>query len=277
MGCGTVILLYMRVFRDKRVDVLVVLLILFIGFSLVWVLQGTYFSKPLIAWALFIVLPIVIYLSLRKSKPFRFIAMGTFLFGVVFALVLETMAELNGAWHVVDTVFTYRFPGGASLDAILGYLFMTLLTLVIYEHFIDSPHIGKMKLSSRRVAVALLPSACIVILLFIFSTYAPNLISVNHLYLKAGIAAILPAIIIGFQNPKIYTKMAQIMPLFFLIYLAFEFLAVKFSWWTYPSGQYIGTVSLFGVSFPFEELFFWMLFYAGSLVVYYEKWIDDGK
>lgn len=45
--------------------------------------------------------------------------------------------------------------------------------------------------------------------------------------------------------------------------------------WVYEGNNYIGWISLFNTSFPFEELFFWMMFYAASIVSYYELFIDD--
>jgi len=43
---------------------------------------------------------------------------------------------------------------------------------------------------------------------------------------------------------------------------------------TYPGNNYVGWVNLFGITFPIEELLFWMLFYAASLVSYYELAVD---
>ncbi|MEK7579211.1 MAG: hypothetical protein AAB460_01615 [Patescibacteria group bacterium] len=263
--------------KNKSVDVIVILCLTLVGFGLAWLAQGTLLGRPLLSWGLFIVLPVVVYLSFRKKKPFEYIAMGTFVIGFVFSLVLETLAEFNGAWHVADTVFSYRFPGGASLDAILGYVLMTFLTLVIYEHFLDRPHRGRVKFVPRRLAMALVPSTLVVMTLFVLTEIAPEIISVSYLYAIAGPAAIVFPLIVGFREPTLYSRMVKIMPYFFFIYLVSEYFAVTFSWWTYPSGEYIGYVSLAGVSFPIEELLFWMLFYAASIVVYYEEYIDDDK
>jgi hypothetical protein len=50
---------------------------------------------------------------------------------------------------------------------------------------------------------------------------------------------------------------------------------VRLGYWAYPGTQYIGSVTLFGTTFPFEELFFWMLFYAPTLVAFYELFVSN--
>jgi hypothetical protein len=61
-----------------------------------------------------------------------------------------------------------------------------------------------------------------------------------------------------------------------MVYLSFELAALETNLWSFP-GHYIGTVSVFGLTFPFEELFFWVLSSSTAAAAYYEYFIDDGK
>lgn len=90
-----------------------------------------------------------------------------------------------------------------------------------------------------------------------------------------GIGAIVPPIFLGFKRPKLIRKMAETAIYFFFLYFIFEIVAVQLKWWIYPGNNYVGWVTIFNTTFPFEELFFWMMFYAASLVSYYEIFVND--
>ena len=89
-----------------------------------------------------------------------------------------------------------------------------------------------------------------------------------------GIAAIIPTILFGITRPKFIKNMAETAIYFFFLYFIVEIFAVKLNYWIYPGDNYVGWISVFGTTFPFEELFFWMLFYAATLVAYYEIFVD---
>jgi len=63
---------------------------------------------------------------------------------------------------------------------------------------------------------------------------------------------------------------------FFFVWFLAEIVVLKTAGWTFP-GQYIGMVTILGVTFPLEELFFWMLWYSVTIISYYEFFLDDQK
>ena len=69
--------------------------------------------------------------------------------------------------------------------------------------------------------------------------------------------------------------MALISIYFFSLYFFAELTAVNLNWWIYPGNNYIGWVTVFNTTFPFEEFFFWMMFYAATLISYYEVWVNN--
>jgi len=44
--------------------------------------------------------------------------------------------------------------------------------------------------------------------------------------------------------------------------------------WAFPSNDFVGWVSLFGQRFPFEELFYWTMLAAVTVISYFE-YFDD--
>jgi len=83
-----------------------------------------------------------------------------------------------------------------------------------------------------------------------------------------------PLVYLSHKNPKIIKKLIYLtIPLFF-INMAHELTAIKVGQWIFP-GQYIGSITLFGLTFPFEEFLFYIILGAAAAVVYYEIFFDD--
>jgi ACR3 family arsenite efflux pump ArsB len=91
-----------------------------------------------------------------------------------------------------------------------------------------------------------------------------------------GTLAVLQFIYIMIRRPKLLPKTLKVIPFFFFVYLIFELIAMYLVQWTFP-GQYIGSVSFGGLSFPIEELLFWVIISSGVGVSYHELFVDDGK
>lgn len=158
------------------------------------------------------------------------------------------------------------------IDNVLGHMLMTMLTVVFYEHFIDRE---KNQHISRHLLYAILPGLFVIFIVLAAFVYQPSLLQIKYPYFTMGLAAIIPPIFLAIKKPKFIKNMAETAIYFFFLYFAMELVAVKFNYWLYEGNNYIGWVSVFGITFPFEELFFWMLFYAASLVSYYELFIDE--
>jgi hypothetical protein len=99
----------------------------------------------------------------------------------------------------------------------------------------------------------------------------------SYPYLVIGVIAIIPLLYLSIKNPKIMSKFLFIGTYFFIYYFVFEMLAVYKSYWIYPGNNYIGWIQILNLRFPFEEMFFWMMLYASTIVSYYELFIDDER
>lgn len=257
--------------NGKRIDIVILILLAALDIIYGLVTKNTFFGKPIIVGVLGL-LPAIIYLGLRKKKNWKKILIATLLFGGLFGFIFEFRVEYTQTYIVPAalTLFPSLF-GFLQPDIIIGHIMMACLTIVFYEHFVErdiDPHI------SKNIIFALLPATCVAIVLILQFYLQPDLLRTHYSYFRLGIAAIIPPILFGFFKPKFIKNMAETAIFFFFLYLAYELEAVKLGYWVYPGNNYVGWITLFGISFPIEEMLFWMLFYAASLVSYYELFVD---
>lgn len=252
----------------KKVDVLVLISFLLFGILYSISTKDLFIGKAVFAFAIF-TLPQVVYLGVRENKPWKKILFATLIFGTINGFLFEFIEELNRSYSVISTVFP-KILGVVPIDNILGHTMMALLTLTFYEHFINKRKSSAISTRSKYAICISLIAISIVLIVF---SYNQNLLHFDYSYFYMGLAAIIPPIILGIKKPQLIRDMTVTAIYFFFLYLSMELLAVRNNWWIYKD-SYVGSVTLFNYSFPFEELFFWMLFYAASLVSYYKILID---
>lgn len=254
---------------NKKFDLAVVSLLIMLGAGLSLIFS----LKPLVGGFISL-LPPALYLILREKKNLLKIALAVIVFGMIFGFVFDFIATLNEAWIVTQLVFPVRIFGFYPLlDDIIGFILMTLLIVVFYEHFLDDEKNRKI---SKNFLVALIPSSIVLVFVLIAYLINPSLLKIPYVYLVMGLSAIVFPIFAVLYKPKLLGKFLKIAAFFFGVWLIIELVILKTGGWIFP-GYYIGQVELFGLKFPFEELFFWMLFYASTVVAYYEFFIDDKK
>jgi hypothetical protein len=253
---------------SKKIDMLVLIIFLLLGIAYSIFTKNLFIGKAVFAAAVF-VFPPIIYLGIRGKKPWKKIVFSALIFGLLFGFFFEFIEEFNESYSVISRVFP-KILGVVPVDNILGHTMMTFLTLVFYEHFVNQSK--NQKISNRGKIIAFISLLAIAVMTILFK-YNPNLLRFNYSYLYMGSIAIIPPILLGIKKPQLIKDMSITSIYFFFLYLSTELLAVKYNWWAY-GGNYVGTVTLFDLSFPFEELFFWMLFYAASLISYYKIFID---
>jgi hypothetical protein len=90
---------------------------------------------------------------------------------------------------------------------------------------------------------------------------------------------LIPLLLIIDKYPKLLKKFSLVAIFFIFHTLVYEILALNLGYWEFPQlqSQYVGWVNLFGVSFPVEELFFYITIGSISLLSYYEFFDDDRK
>lgn len=257
--------------HGKKLDILVLLGFMVLGFLYAYVTKDLYVGRPAIAGVVSMSPPIL-YLSLRKKKNWPKILVSTLIFGMLIGFIFEFIAEYNKAYSVISVLFPFKVFGVVPIDNVLGHMMMTMYTIVFYEHFVDREKHHRI---SKNFTHALLPALFVIATMLLIFFISPNTLRFGHPYLYMGLAAIAAPVYLGLTRPKFIKNMLLTSVYFFFFYFIAEIFAVRYSWWIYPGNNYVGWVTVFGVGFPFEELFFWMMFYAATLVSYYELFIDD--
>jgi uncharacterized membrane protein len=252
----------------KQIDFLVIVGILI---AAAWA-SILFHLKPLTGSFFYLVLP-SIYLMLRKRKNYRKIFWSVVILGLILGFTFDFLAEFNGAWRVTSLVIPYRVFGVEPVDNVLGYVIMVLFMVTFYEHFIDDERNRRISKKASQLFLMV-----VVATILLVAAYLGNrtTLEISHMYLKAGLTILLLFIIYAFRHPKMLVKFSMLAFFFFPVWLVAEVVVLKNGGW-YFAQQYIGWVTIFGVTFPFEELFFWMMCYAVTMIAFYEHFIDDEK
>lgn len=262
------------VLSGKKLDIVVLGLLYLIAVMYALIFGGTPIGKALYAGAM-LTLPPTIYLGLRRPKNWLKIGLGATVFGLLFGMALSYFAEASASWTVVNDVFSFRLFGLNTLEEVLGHGMMALLTFTFYEHFLDDEKVRK--LGRKHKLAIFIGIFGIALVILVHNLFPSFFASINYPYVGIGVIAILPLILAVYKHPVLMKKMGFLAVYFFILYFSIELFAVKFDYWLYHGNNYIGWVEILGLRFPFEELFFWMILYAPTIVTYYEYTLDDGK
>lgn len=261
----------MRLSR-KRTDFAIVLCLLLLGVGYNLGTDGTLWGKALFGgMALFV--PSTIYLGLRRKKPWGKIALAVLIFGLILGFFFEFIQEFNKAYVVESRVFP-KILGVVSLDNILGHAMMSLLTFTVYEHFFVAKYSRELNRKWKKMfVIASVMAASTVILYYVW----PDAIKMRFSYAIFAGLALLPLLRLVWRRPSTLLTLTAFVPFFMVLYFVAEWFAVKYGWWVYPGDSYLGWVDAFGIRFPFEELLFWMIFYAPAITSYYMQYIEASK
>ena len=122
----------------------------------------------------------------------------------------------------------------------------------------------------------------IVLVLVSFSLFiavlvaSPALLRIPYSYLALGvILGLIPIILEAVHCPQKFRKLLQAQAYFFYLAFVYEVTALKLGWWAFPGTEFVGWLEVFGVRFPFEELFFWIMLGSLAALSYYQFFDDE--
>lgn len=110
------------------------------------------------------------------------------------------------------------------LDEYLWFFFWVLLIIAFYEHFYEKDYGSRVRNKLIYFAFGLGVFAIIGTMVVFLSN--PDALKLPYVYAVLGTAALIPAIIAIFRNPKLLPKLLAMIPFFFFVYLGFELLAL---------------------------------------------------
>jgi len=241
--------------------VLGVAIVLCLLFRNIPILNSTLFATTTV-----LILPALL-LFLLERKNTKKIILGTLIFGPLFGLILEFMAELNQDWMVGQLITGIKILNFLPLENIIGHFAMAFLIFTFYEHFLSET---KTREISKKI---LLPTIlALIVNIFIFTIYFINkeLLIFNYSYLIMGIIAIIPLVIIVLKNPKLLNKLLHLVLFFAPLFFVLEIIGVYNGYWSFPGENYVGIVYIGDLKFAFEDFILWTIFYPPAIVSYYE-------
>jgi hypothetical protein len=253
-----------------RTDFLVVVGMVLVFIPIILIFQVKFLTSTL----LFFALPAA-YLFIRKPKQLKRLG-ATVLVGMIGAFIIDFLAELNGAWSWApegQLIFPEKLFGLIPLDVLIWYFFWIIFSVVYYEHFFEHEKTRRISPRFKSVLAFFVTALALLIAVFYFD---PKLLEFRYAYFTIGFLGAVPFFYLISKRPRLIGKLLKAGLFNIFLFLSFELTALTLDQWRFP-GEYIGTISLFGLIFPIEEFVFWIMLGTPIILSYYELFIDDGR
>lgn len=198
------------------------------------------------------------------------------LFGIPSVIIIDYIAELTRAWFIPFSIFPFRILSLVTIEVVTWVFFHIYVVVLFYEYFFEKNIPEKIWSSrSNNILASIMGLSMLFIGLFFI---IPHALYVPYWYLVFGTIAILSVVVFEeLKFPKVFPKLLKTAVYFFYVNLIYEVVALKNGWWSFPGNQFIGQVSLFGATFPFEEFFFWIMLFTLCILSLYEYFFDDER
>jgi hypothetical protein len=224
-------------------------------------------AKFFLGTVLFLVIPSV-YLSFKK-KEFVLKAIIFSLVGLLAFIVIDYIAVTMGQWYFPHSIFGYRLFGVVAFEGVFWTFALTYLIVMYYEYFLEKKCTPRLYYPGMKY-VFIAFSAVLATFLIILNVNA-SLLQIPYFYLVFGIImGVIPIVSVRLRFPYLFTNFVKTAIYFVFFSLVWELVGVPLGHWSFPGTQFIGWVELFGVRFPFEELFVWMILGAMAVLSWYE-------
>jgi hypothetical protein len=226
---------------------------------------------------IFFLIPSV-YLSVRYPRFIKKVFLFSLTISIPFIVGIDYVMERTGGWVVPYSIFgMFRIAQFVTVDIILWSLCYVYFVVMFYKVFVETKKMQE-KTSPHLKLLALLSLGSLTTFSFLY-LINPSILYISYFYLKFGIVlGLLPVVLVLFRFPKLNAKFAKVGLYFFVLSFIQELTALKYDHWSFPnSAQFIGTVQFLNFTFPFEELFFWIILGSFAMLSYFEFFDDDRK
>jgi len=189
-------------------------------------------------------------------------------FAVSFAVfplfvVFDYMGLINKAWFNGSTLWDFRIIDIFTIEELLWALFLNYFIAIVYFSYINTIAVIRPKV----VPCFAIFSAFLMGFFFVIKDV--GLIIIPHFYIIFGLIVIVPPILLNFYKKIIPIKrFLWIMLYFAFFHFLYEIAGVHLKWWEFQGVDYLAQVSIFGATFPLEELIFWVIMGVPSSLVY---------
>lgn len=218
------------------------------------------------------------YLSFISKRWVAKIAVFSIILGIPTAIIVDYIMEKTHGWFLPSSVFgTFRLFNYVTVEQLIWLFLYIYFVAIFYETFLDKNHL--IALYPKKLKYLLIFLSFIAGLFGLLYFLTPEILTIDYFYLKFGILfGLVPLIFILYKAPGLYAKFIRVGAYFFYLSLIYELTALILGQWSFhEQRQFIGFVEIFGISFPFEEFFFWILLGSMATLSYYEYFSEDLK
>ncbi len=250
---------------NKSIDTIALLTLPFLSGALC-----LFFDANLLVLTLFFFGLPALLLSVRQPTHIKKVLFFSLVTAIPVAIIIDYLCVADQSWYVFESVFPRLF-GKVVVEDILWLVLMTYDICFLSEYFKQS-HSQIHKHITRIAAI-------FGILLFLFLAFvfmSPETLQIPYAYLWIGLLfVVLPIILFLPQFPQFLKIFITISFLFIPTLLLAELTGLKLNLWEFSGGHLLGHVSLFGLSFPFEELIFFIILSISATLSYYEFFANN--
>ena len=246
-------------------------LMVMIQFPLLATLISYFFNTGFVfSMFLFLFLP-SIYLTIRHKASVKKSVSFSMIMGVPLAIIIDYMMEISNAWVLDDSILgDLRLFDFVFYEQIPWLFIFAYFVVMFYRHFVgeaDKSEFKTMPLSWLLIWHTFLFAGFV-----LFWIIDPQILNIQYAYLNVGIVfSILPLSYILFRYPKLLKRFIFPTVYFFYFSLIYEMISLHLGHWSFPNtSQFLGYISIFGHSFPYEELTFWIILGPASCLAYFE-------
>jgi hypothetical protein len=211
----------------------------------------------------FVVLGLPLAYLLARMEPHRrrFSPRFAIMFPLFALVVFDYLCERYGAW-TCNTILPFKLPGGVTVEEMQWCLLYFPLVMVFNEVFFATRHIAARSPVARPVLFVGYFVAGLVVAL----VTPLHAVLVSYIYLKLGLLLEVGAIVLGLIiNRRIAAELLKVGVIAGVFNLLFELVGLANGYWEFH-GQYLGMITVGGMSFPVEEMLFIIVFSAPSIV-----------
>lgn len=247
-------------------------------FFVAWPLFSVWlsFSLPLNAFLspiIFFGIPSLILSIFR----FRYVKKSLFVSTLMlpFALISDYIAERTHTWvwPLPHSIFPFEIFSYIPIESVIWAFLQIYFIVIFFQVFFGKATLKKF--ITKRTNMAIFGALFTFIAFSIAVIFLPNLLNIPYWYLVFGCILLVPLFLEEMRYPKVFSHIIRVLLYFFYVNFSYEITALKLKWWSFPITQYIGHVSFFGVTFPFEEFFFWITLSAIVVLSYYEYFFNN--
>lgn len=222
--------------------------------------------------------PPALYLLLKQKRQLKKILIFSSLISLPFTFILDYLITKDLGWYIVKSIFPVRLFHQVAIEQFFWGFLYTVLVVSFYEFFLDKkdkkrviPLSPDMKIFSRFIY------AFLIVFIGIAAIF-PDILYLKYAYLILGLfLGVIPFILFLSKFPIFIKRFTTVIFFFGYFTMLNEYVSLKLGHWTFPGTHFIGTLSFFGYTIPYEEAIFYFVLTAPILLAYYEFLDDDRK